>query len=306
MKPIYVETFVKGSIADLWQLTQEPKAHERWDLRFSAIDYLPRADQMQPQRFRYTTRIGFGLHIAGEGETVGSHANNGLATSALKFWSADPKSLIEHGSGYWQYAPEPGGVRFLTRYDYRVRFGGAGRWVDVLLFRPLMGWATAWSFDRLRLWIEHGIPPEATVRHAVAYAVARLGVAFVWIYQGLAPKLLAMHPDEQWLLQQAGVDPAHVMTVLLAVGWAEIAFGVVMLWLWRAKWPLWLTILLMVAALSAVAQSAPGQLVAAFNPVSLNLLMAALAGIAILLNDVTPFAHRCRRRPARRHNAFDL
>lgn len=306
MKPIYVETFVKGSMAELWQRTQEPKAHEHWDLRFSTIDYLPRADQMQSQRFRYTTRIGFGLHIAGEGETVGSHTNNGLSTSALKFWSADPKSLIEHGSGYWQYAQELDGVRFLTRYDYRVRFGRAGRWVDRLLFRPLMGWATAWSFDRLRLWIERGIPPEATARHAVVYAVVRLGVALVWIYQGLVPKLLATHPDELWLLLQAGVDPAHVIAVLLVVGWVEIAFGVVMLWFWRAKWPLWLTILLMVGALVAVARTAPGYLVGAFNPVSLNLLMVALAGVGVLLNDLTPFARRCLRHPARRHNELDL
>ena len=55
--------------------------------------------------------------------------------------------------------PVDGRVRFLTRYDYETRFGPVGRLVDRLIFRPLIGWATAWSFARLRLWLEDGIDP---------------------------------------------------------------------------------------------------------------------------------------------------
>jgi hypothetical protein len=43
-------------------------------------------------------------------------------------------------------------VRFLTGYDYGTRFGLPGQVIDRLALRPLLGWATAWSFDRLRLW----------------------------------------------------------------------------------------------------------------------------------------------------------
>ncbi len=43
--------------------------------------------------------------------------------SALRFWSHDPRSLILEGSGYWRYVPSVDGVRFLTSYDYRTRFG---------------------------------------------------------------------------------------------------------------------------------------------------------------------------------------
>jgi hypothetical protein len=151
---IYVETRVRGHLEDLWQRTQDPVLHERWDLRFSEIDYLPR-DGHEPQRFRYETRIGFGLRVRGEGESMGTRDGAaGERTSALRFWSDDPKSLIREGSGYWRYVPTADGVRFLTWYDYRTRFGLLGRLVDRVLFRPLMGWATAWSFDRLRLWIE--------------------------------------------------------------------------------------------------------------------------------------------------------
>jgi hypothetical protein len=35
--------------------------------------------------------------------------------------------------------PVVGGVRFLTWYDYEVRFGRLGRAVDAVAFRPLIG-----------------------------------------------------------------------------------------------------------------------------------------------------------------------
>ena len=136
---IYVETFIHGSIGELWQKTQSPDLHNLWDLRFTSIEYLPRSAAIEPQRFRYSTRIGFGLRIEGEGESVGSSTTiQGERVSALKFWSDDPKSLIRAGSGYWKYVPSDDGVRFLTCYGYEVRFGALGRIADRLVFRPLM------------------------------------------------------------------------------------------------------------------------------------------------------------------------
>jgi hypothetical protein len=54
----------------VWHLTQAPDLHARWDLRFTAIEYLPRPDAGAPQRFLYRTRIGFGREVCGEGESV--------------------------------------------------------------------------------------------------------------------------------------------------------------------------------------------------------------------------------------------
>ena len=163
--PIYVETLIRAPLDEVWEKTQRPDLHERWDLRFTRIEYLPRAREDEPQRFLYATRIGFGVAIEGRGETVGERERpDGSRASALRFWSDDPKSLILRGSGYWRYVPVADGTRFLTRYDYETRFGRAGRVVDRLVFRPLLGWATAWSFDRLRLWVERGIEPERSLR----------------------------------------------------------------------------------------------------------------------------------------------
>jgi hypothetical protein len=171
---IYVEILIHGPIEDLWEKTQEPKLHQRWDLRFSEIDYLPRQPG-EAQKFLYATRIGAGMRIVGAGESTGERDNRGgQRTSALKFWSEDAKSLIQFGSGYWKYIPSTDGIRFITWYDYQTRFGAIGRFIDRLFFRPLLGWATAWSFDRLRLWIEEDILPEVSRDRTLAYLLSRV------------------------------------------------------------------------------------------------------------------------------------
>ncbi|HEY7434756.1 MAG TPA: DoxX-like family protein [Methylomirabilota bacterium] len=295
---IYVEILIRGGIEELWQRTQRPELHERWDLRFSEITYLPRRDETAPQQFSYATRIGFGLRIRGEGESEGTRSQvGGERVSALKFWSGDGKSLIREGSGYWRYVPTPDGIRFLTWYSYRTRFGLPGRLLDALLFRPLMGWATAWSFDRLRLWIEQGVDPAVSRQRAIVHALARMGLALVFLYQGLVPKLLARHPTELAMLRDAGL-PFSPDTALVLLGAGEVAFAGVILAAWRARWPFVASIVLMFTALAVVAFNSPGTLRAAFNPVTLNLPVAVLAVIGWVVSRDLPSAARClRERP---------
>jgi uncharacterized membrane protein YphA (DoxX/SURF4 family) len=294
---IYVEIAIAGSIDDVWTRTQEPALHERWDLRFTAIEYLPRPDPGVPQRFLYATRVGFGLAIAGEGQSVGSHDGpGGVRTSALEFWSEDRRSLIRRGSGYWQYVPAPGGVTFLTWYDYKTRFGLAGRALD-LVFRPLLGWATAWSFDRLRLWIERGIDPAVSLQRSLVYATARLAVAGVFLWHGLVPKLLFRHPDEAVMLTDGGADAFTAQLGVTAAGVAEVALAVLLVLCWRSRVLLAGVIVLMLAAIVLVAWFSPRFLAAAFNPVTLNGCVIALSAIALLSARDLPSASRCRRRP---------
>jgi DoxX-like family len=294
---IYVEILISGSMDDLWQKTQEPNLHRRWDLRFSEIDYLPRGPE-EPQRFLYSTRIGAGLRIRGEGKSVGECDDlSGQRTSALKFWSKDPKSLIESGSGYWQYVPSERGIRFLTSYDYRTRFGAIGRVVDRLAFRPLMGWATAWSFDRLRLWIEQGVPPEVSRERALIYGLSRLTLAFIWLYHGAVPKLLYHNPDELRMLTDAGAPHAQLLNWVSLFAWLEIGFAGVLITFWKARWPLWCTIAVMFAATVGVSISSPAYLSAAFNPLTLNLAVTVLAAVGLLVAGNLPSAKNCLRRP---------
>jgi hypothetical protein len=292
VRGIYVEIQIRAGLDEVWRRTQIPDLHKLWDLRFTAIDYLPRRSEEEPQRFRYSTRLGFGLKIDGEGESTGTREDaTGFRTSALKFWSADTKSLIEEGSGYWQYVPIAGGVRFLTWYDYRTRFGAAGRLIDRLLFRPLIGWATAWSFDRLRLWIDCGVPPQTSMRMALIHALARLGIAFTWLWQGLVPKLLFANPDEKTMMAAAGLP----LALLPAFGLLELAFAFLTIGLWRWRPFLVLNGLAMAGALIAVGLKSPSYLVGAFNPVTLNAGVAILSIIGYISSAEVPSASRCLR-----------
>jgi uncharacterized membrane protein len=295
---LYVEILIRAPLDEIWRYTQTPDIHERWDLRFSTIEYLPRESESEPQRFLYATKIGFGKRIEGGGESTGSHEAGGARTSALKFWSHDPLSLIREGSGYWKYVPTDNGVRFLTRYDYRTRFGPIGRAFDRVVFRPLMWWATAWSFDRLRLWLEEGAAPERARRAAVAYAVSRVALSLVFIWHGLVPKLITRHEDEFLMLTEGGVSVDAASTGVLIAGIAEIALGLTLLILWRSRALLWLSIVLMLVALIGVAVSSPRFLGHAFNPVTLNLCVVALAAVGLILRNEQPDARRCRRRPS--------
>ena len=291
---IYVERLIRSDIEKVWEQTQRPELHEPWDLRFSKIEYLPRASEAEPQRFKYTTRIGFGLQIAGQGESTGNREQTtGLRTSALKFWSEDPKSLIEEGSGYWQYIPTESGVRFLTWYDYRTRFGPLGRLFDRLLFRPLLGWATAWSFDRLGLQIEEGLDPRVAFRLSAINACVRIAIAFIWLWQGLLPKLIFHNADEQSMLAAAHLSVALVPVV----GVAEVAIALCAIWSWRRRSFFLFNVAAMVVALIGVAIASPVYLVAAFNPVTLNLAMIALSLVGYIAAAELPSASRCLRQP---------
>jgi hypothetical protein len=292
---LYIELPMRTEMERLWQLTQDPTLHQRWDLRFSTIRYLPKPDEDAPQRFLYETRIGFGLAIAGEGESTGTRSGaTGERTSALRFWSDDAKSLVRTGAGYWKYIPESdGSIRFFTWYDYQTRFGVVGRLVDVLIFRPMMGWATAWSFDRLRLWIENDLVPEAVLRSSILYGVCRGVVAFVWIWHGLVPKLLFHDAAELAMLSDAGVAERW----LPLIGAAEVGLGMLGFFAWQWRGYFVMSGVAMIAALVAVALRSPAQLMAAFNPVTLNMTVLGLCVCGWLGHFGSAFAGRCLRKP---------
>ena len=170
---IYVEARVAAPRAALWAATQDPVAHASWDLRFSAITLLATpADE--PQRFRYENRTVPGAPLTGVGISLGErHRPDGSCTSALRFRADSRLSPIAAGHGFWRYVPDGDAIRFFTGYDYAPGWQGAVG--DRLLARPLIGWMTAWSFDRLRLWLEHGISPRASLRRTAAAHTVRAG-----------------------------------------------------------------------------------------------------------------------------------
>lgn len=289
---------------ELWERTQNPGLHNRWDLRFTDIHYLPKESPDAPQRFLYKTRIGFGLAIAGEGESIGEKLTDGSRTSSLRFWSHHPLSLIREGSGYWRYIQLPNDrVRFLTWYDYKPRFGRSGHLIDKWVFRPLLGWATAWSFDALRLWIEKDIDPRHSTLRLLAEGISRLGLALCWIYQGLIPKLIFTESGEREILAASGFTPATIDVMLPLIGLGQVFFGLLLVLAPRpAGVLLWLNLLALVALGIGAFLTVPVIYTMPFSPGSLTISMLALTIIALLARSGAPLpsALRCRREPTRR------
>lgn len=46
---LYVESKIKAGMDQVWRPTQEPGFHQRWDLRFTKIKYLPKLSEEDPQ-----------------------------------------------------------------------------------------------------------------------------------------------------------------------------------------------------------------------------------------------------------------
>lgn len=293
-KRIYVEIRIRTEMDKLWSATQTPGLHAKWDLRFSDIQYLPRSDENAPQQFLYRTRIGFGLAIHGEGETVGTSEAAGARSSALKFSSADPKSLILSGSGYWKYHQTADGIRFLTLYDYQTRFGLLGGLFDHVVFRPLLGWATAWSFDCLRLWLESGIDPALSKFRSLINFLCRFTLGMAWLYQGAVPKLFFPDTGELEILRHSGVLGGHEVVVLKTIGGLEIVFGLLIFMMARQRILFLLNnIVLMVLLAGVLGQSK--LLIAPFNPVSLTIAMLGLGAVGWLASKSLPSARSCLR-----------
>jgi hypothetical protein len=293
---IYIERLVDGPLEPVWNRTQDPAEHARWDLRFTEIDYLPREDDDEPQRFTYATRIGFGLGIEGTGESVATNDEGEETTSVLAFESDSPLSLISEGRGFWRYVETDDGLRFLTDYNYETRWGRVGEVIDSVAFRPLLGWATALSFDVLARWVEAGTPPETSYRTLLAHALARVGLALIWLYQGLIPKLLVSHPAERAPFEQLGLGAVSGEAVA-ALGILEVGVGLALLVRWRSAWLAYVAGLAPIGLTAGAVLSDLSVALGPYNPVVTTLGMAALGVIAGSLAGRVPTAANCLRSP---------
>ena len=296
-KPIYVELDINCSINKAWQFTQQPSMHEQWDLRFSSITYNEKVHQDDPQQFTYTTKVMPGIVVSGWGESKGSHEKkNGVKTSSLHFGTSQLISPIKEGRGYWQYIPKEKGITFLTLYDYDTRFGVIGRLLDVL-FRPLLGWSTALSFDVLARWIEVGESPKTQYRRFFSYYFIMFLFIFVWLYQGLVPKIIGQHPLEiEMLTKLSPLGVAQATDAIIWVGVLEVV--VALLFSFRKLHKvLWLAQVVLFPLLTTGAIiAAPYVATDPFNVITLNITLWVLSIIALMLQVELPTATSCKRK----------
>jgi len=298
-KEIYVETTIAAPIENIWEKTQNSALHEKWDMRFSSITYMPK-EAGEPQRFTYTRALIPGLKISGWGVSVGNHEKvDGTRSSSLHFGTPQVISPIKEGRGYWQYIPneKSDDVTFLTAYNYEPNYGKLGKLLDKVVFRPLMGWGTALSFDILKRWIEKGESPATQyMRFLMTYGLT-LFFAFVWVYHGLVPKIIAMHPEEIMMTGELfPVELTILKKIIIGIGIIEIIFGFIWL-LYPHKRHLFALqfILFPVLILSAVTSDVQTA-VHPFNPVTFNISLTLLSIIGFSLSKDVPTAKNCRRK----------
>lgn len=296
-KPIYVEIPISATIDQLWDATQKTEKHEQWDLRFSSITYIPK-EENEPQTFTYETKIGFGLKIAGWGKSVGSfNGKDGSRTSSLHFGTDQAISIIREGRGYWKYQPKGDMIHFSTRYDYDTNFGRIGEVFDRMIFRPLIGWATALSFDVVKRWLEKGESPRSQYLRFFCNWMITFLFFFIWTYHGLVPKIIYSHPEEIMMLQDfisMNTHSAKLITMLIGIG--EILFGITLLWC-RNKRILFIIQMIAFPFLASSALSTNLEYFAhPFSPLTFNLALIVLSVIGFLLYKDIPSAKSCKRK----------
>ncbi|HFK1455891.1 TPA: DoxX-like family protein [Bacillus cereus] len=295
-KPIYVSAEMNTTMEKLWEYTQEPHIHTEWDARFTEISYLKKQEG-EPQKFLYKTKIGFGLEIAGEGESIGEiRKETGERISSLKFWTDNTLSLIQIGRGYWKYTPCKEHIHFETQYDYDTRYGRIGSVIDFYMFRPLLGWATAWSFDALKLWLEKGLHPRLLIRKTMTYWLVCFLFAFVWMYQGIFPKIIFSHPEEMKMLSASIDSTGNSIAILKVIGMLEIIFGII--WIFPVpKQKLFILHIFMLIALTIVAGFTNiVSFTEPFNPITLNVLLMGVSIVGYINSFDLPSAKNCKRK----------
>ncbi|HYC47304.1 MAG TPA: DoxX-like family protein [Burkholderiales bacterium] len=129
--------------------------------------------------------------------------------------------------------------------------------------------------------------PDDLLRHIER--ICRFTVAGIWAFQGLVPKLLGPDADELLMASAFGIRPEFQHAASYAAGAAELLLAACVLLSGRV-WPYLASIAVAAGLLVFVLLYAPRYLGAAFNPVVMNVALAALSGIGALV---------ARARPAR-------
>jgi hypothetical protein len=295
--PIYVEIPIKAKIDELWEATQKPHLHEQWDLRFSSITYLPKKEN-EPQKFTYATNIGFGQKIEGWGKSVGTfNGENGSRTSSLHFGTDQKLSIISEGKGYWKYEPNEEHITFFTQYDYKTNWGVFGTLLDKLAFRPMIGWGTALSFDVLKRWLEKGETPASQYIRFFSSWLITILFAFVWIFHGLVPKIMMMHPTElamtRSMMEMSDVTAAIIVFV---AGIVEVMIGI--FWLFYRKKRQLFLFQLIVFPLLTISTFVAGvaYIIHPFTPLTFNSALIVLSIVGYLVSNDLPTAKTCKRK----------
>lgn len=109
--------------------------------------------------------------------------------------------------------------------------------------------------------------------------LSRAGLAFVFFYHGLVPKILWLSAIEREIVETHGFN-ANILSP--AAGVMEILLAASILFIRRSTIPIYLSAFLLVALFMDIVLVAPKLLIEAFNPVSINLVSLLLCYLVVL------------------------
>ena len=119
-------------------------------------------------------------------------------------------------------------------------------------------------------------------RHrSAAHTIAVAGLAGVFAYQGLVPKVWKADPSEVALWEAHGVPRPRATRIVRAVGAAEATFGIVTVARQHQRWPFAIALTAMPAVALAAGTTDRSLLSKNFSPISLGVAVVALAGVAL-------------------------
>jgi hypothetical protein len=121
--------------------------------------------------------------------------------------------------------------------------------------------------------------------------VCRYVIAFIWVYQGIVPKLLGPHVDELRMNMALGLTEAQAHILSYVGGGLEIGLGLLVLVFYRSRWPYIATIAALLGLFVFTLVFVPDFTVSAFNSTTVNLAVCALAVIALAELRVMVYAH---------------
>ncbi|ACF45992.1 MAG: DoxX-like family protein [Prosthecochloris sp.] len=111
--------------------------------------------------------------------------------------------------------------------------------------------------------------------------IARLALAFSWIYQGAVPKIACQSPGEIELIGHVIKVYEIACQLVTSMGYGEIVFGIFLLFT-RRSWLFIANILILSLLLGYVALFQADLFTLPFNPLTLNLALIGLSLIAFL------------------------
>ncbi len=111
--------------------------------------------------------------------------------------------------------------------------------------------------------------------------IASITLSIVWIYQGLVPKILYTDYGEIAMLKHTKLFEGNEKNILNIIGWAEIVFGIVILFV-RTKSIHIINIVALLLLLTGVFYSDMIMFTTQFNPFSLNVLMIGISVIVMV------------------------